>query len=231
MRDPAPSPEGSPSDLATSPKASPPESEDSTASPKASAPESKDSAVSPEASSTEAAFAPHDITDGRKLFEWQSKWAPVAQREILKESGILCSYLVLGAGVFVFQFHPSPTTEAPLSLETFALMAWSGGLLGGTAFGLKWFYHSTAKGLWHLDRRYWRIFSPLVSSILSFFTNLVLYRDAICAADGNGLVLASKVSITSFLAGYFSDAAFAKLAELAKVLFGSTSQLDDKHKS
>jgi hypothetical protein len=173
-------------------------------------------------------FAPHDLADARAPFDWASKWQGPAVQKMRCEAGYLLVCLAVGLFVFGAQFYPRAPGTEPLSLVTFALLAWSAGLIGGTAFGIKWFYHVIAKGLWHMDRRYWRLFCPIISSVLALFANLVLYKDSLTEGGHSGLSLALKLIITGFLAGYFSDNAFAKLAEVAKVLFGTSEKTGAK---
>jgi hypothetical protein len=178
----------------------------------------------PDGSPQDPGFAPQDIADARPPFEWASKWPATAISKMRYEALYLLLCLAFGLFVLAKQFYPQAPGAAPLSLLSFGLLAWSAGLIGGTAFGLKWFYHVIAKGLWHMDRRYWRLFCPIISSVLAFFTNLVLYKDNLTENSQSGISVALKLLTTGFLAGYFSDNAFAKLAEVAKVLFGTAEK-------
>jgi hypothetical protein len=49
-----------------------------------------------------------------------------------------------------------------LNIDFRLLMIFSVGSLGGTTFSIKWLVHSVAKCKWHLDRRYWRFFVPMI---------------------------------------------------------------------
>jgi hypothetical protein len=101
-------------------------------------------------------------------------------------------------------------------------LAWLGGTLGGTLFDAKWLYHSVAKKLWHLDRRLWRLFTPHISGGLAFAVIALVSSGLFrifdhTATNSNALVVG-----LSFLVGYFSDSAIAKLTEIAETLFGTT---------
>jgi hypothetical protein len=173
-------------------------------------------------------FAPHDIADSRAAFDWRSKWDDGAVRKMRSEAAFLLLLILFGAVVLVTRFYPLCPADTALPIRDFAIIAWASGLIGGTSFAIKWFYHVAAKGLWHMDRRYWRLFSPIISSILALFANLIIYRDTLTEPNHSGLSLALKVTTAGFLAGYFSDNAFAKLAEVAKVLFGVTESHGSK---
>jgi hypothetical protein len=63
-----------------------------------------------------------------------------------------------------------------------------------------------------------------VSSVLAVFANLLIYHEGLVQPQASGLPLALKAAVAGFVAGYFSDNAFAKLAEIACVLFGSSNR-------
>jgi hypothetical protein len=168
-------------------------------------------------------FAPHDIGDGRARFEWGSRWPPEAKKHIRLEAVILGTILVASVVAVGWTLATYPNDGSPLSA---LLLSWLTALLGGTSFGIKWLYHSVAKGIWHLDRRLWRFFSPAISSILAVFVVVIVHgseftRQAETAPDLPALL---KISLTAFLAGYFSDNAYAKLAEVAQAVFGTSDK-------
>jgi hypothetical protein len=90
-------------------------------------------------------------------------------------------------------------------------------LLGGIVFGLKFFYHAVAKGLWHQDRRIWRLMSPYLSMSIGLVVGAMI--DASFISTAKPISGAAFVSI-GFLAGYFADRAVAKMGEVASVVFG-----------
>src|SRR5262245_32067745 len=95
-------------------------------------------------------FAPSDITDGRPPFQWRSRWDGTAWRHIIAEAVWLVALLCGGAYVIHAEARTLPSAHPTLELHL--LTAAAAGLLGGTIFGIKWFYHVVAKGLWHIDR-------------------------------------------------------------------------------
>lgn len=169
-------------------------------------------------------FAPGDLTDGRKPWEWRSRWPREARKMMLPERIALGVLLVLGVAGFLVGYDNS-VARAPDSFLWSLLAIWGAGLTGGTSFAVKWFYHVVAKGLWNADRRDWRFFTPFVSSVLASVVTLALLGDSFFAKtieDVRPLVV--KASLCAFLAGYFSDSAYAKLAEISRVIFGVTEK-------
>jgi hypothetical protein len=104
------------------------------------------------------------------------------------------------------------------------VLAFGAGGLGGTLFGLKWLYHSTAKGMWHLDRRPWRLFTPWISSILSIAALALIRSNVITLLNPAPLGFPAGLLGVGFLVGYFSDITVGKLNEVALVLFGTQSE-------
>jgi hypothetical protein len=109
---------------------------------------------------------------------------------------------------------------------TFALYcyAWLGGSLGGTLFDLKWLYHSVGKGLWHVERRLWRILIPHISGGHAFAVIVLISSGIFRIFDATTLSRAPVVVGIGFLVGYFSDSAIGKLNEIANTLFGSSGK-------
>lgn len=85
------------------------------------------------------------------------------------------------------------------------------GLLGGSTFGMKYFYRVVARGFWNEDRVYWRIFSPWIAVALSIVIAAIMIKDVSSS---------SALAITiGFLTGYFSDEAVSKMYDVACILF------------
>ena len=122
--------------------------------------------------------------------------------------------------------HLSDDKYRPLLKYGFA---WTAGTLGGVLFDLKWLYHTVARGLWHLDRRLWRIFTPHISGGLSFFILALVASGGLRIFDSKATDSLALVVGLGFLVGYFSDSAIAKLTEVAETLFG-TIRAKEKHK-
>lgn len=184
--------------------------------------------------SNSSAFGQADPTDGRKPFEWLSKYTdPVAIKKQHAEAiylGILLFLMPLLMMVLWLEFpkywfHLSDQKYAPLLKYGFA---WAAGTLGGVLFDLKWLYHTVARGLWHLDRRLWRVFTPHISGGLSFFVLALISSGALRIFDSKATNSPALIIGLGFLVGYFSDSAIAKLTEVAETLFGTTRS-KEKH--
>lgn len=109
---------------------------------------------------------------------------------------------------------------------TYVFAALSGSL-GGVLFDLKWLYHTVAKGEWHDDRRPWRIFVPFISGGLAF-AMMALISSQVFEVLNRSVVTSHQFAVGfSFLVGYFSDNAIAKLSKLAQSMFGLHPEEED----
>lgn len=184
-------------------------------------------------------FAPRDYTDNREEGDWETKYCKQARKEIRLETAyIVLVFLGYLAIVFVALYWSSGTAPSgevstkivstkssapewmPLTFLGYCC-AWAGGGTGGSLFGLKWMYHCVAKRIWHQDRRLWRILMPHISAALSLFMILIVSSGLLKIFDEGVAVRHAEILGFSFLVGYFSDKALAKLAEVADTLFGS----------
>lgn len=175
-------------------------------------------------------FGQSDPTDGRKRYCWESRYPPKAKSEIRIEACYLASLIALSPILMwvVSQHVPngvwSRLDPAARNNATSYALAWLGGTLGGTLFASKWLYHSVARGWWNLDRRLWRLFTPHISGALAFAILVLIASGLTRILDPRAITSRSVVVGLSFLAGYFSDGAVAKLTELANTLFGSPKE-------
>jgi len=168
-------------------------------------------------------------TDGRGIGEWKSKYPPEAR------IGIRIDALIAG-GIFAFtllaifatwrgtMFSWLAQDCATCSPATFYRYTYFtlGGLLGGSLFGIKYLYKVVARNRWSIDRRLWRIFSPLVSGGLALVI-AVLTDSGILGLTTKQTGGASFLSL-GFISGYFADSALAKMQEIAETIFGSTKR-------
>jgi hypothetical protein len=169
-------------------------------------------------------WAPNAPTDGRLPYQWQSRWPDAARRQMRLEAVAIVLTVLLGLAAVVVAVFAIDVTSPTFSFAGFLLAALGAGMLGGTTFAIKWFYHVVARGMWHLDRRYWRLFVPYASSLLAVVTSLAVLGSDVAVGKDPRLPLVVKTLLVAFLAGYFSDAASAKLADVAKVVFGVTER-------
>jgi hypothetical protein len=179
-------------------------------------------------------FAPLDPLDGRDRGQWRSRFPKDARTKIRNEAiylGLLLAIspllmVLLNAGVLKNLLGMNDDQHQPLL--TYGLAA-LGGLLGGTLFDIKWLYHTVARTIWHEDRIYWRIFTPHISAGLAFAMVALISSGVIRIFDPAATQSKSLVVGVSFLVGYFSDSAVAKLTEIAQTIFGS-SRDREKHR-
>jgi hypothetical protein len=129
----------------------------------------------------------------------------------------------------------SPPTERGLLQQPLhwpqLLHALLGGVLGGTLFSIKWLYHVVAKNLWNIDRRLWRLFTPYLSGALALAFVVLMGSGLLVIFDQKALASVWVCFGLSFLVGYFSDNATAKLSEVARTLFGTTKTPEPPRRS
>jgi hypothetical protein len=172
-----------------------------------------------------------EYTDGRKLWEWQSKFPAEAQNAIRFEARILIAALavtLLSAGLFLglgdasFEFKV-PIGETPPSffISCKLLATFFTGCVGGVTFSIKWLVHTAATGKWHLDRRYWRLLVPCVGGVYALVV-LTLFDAGLFARGNGGAASAATLSpALAFLVGYFSDGVSGLLSNVANAVFGT----------
>src|SRR5262249_13664205 len=92
----------------------------------------------------------------------------------------------------------------------------------------KWLYHVVARKRWHMDRRVWRFCTPLISAGLAFAMVAIVSSGVLRIFDPKAFDSPSMILGFSFLVGYFSDSAAAKMTEIAETLFGPSRE-KEKH--
>ena len=185
------------------------------------------------ASPDPAAFAPANPTDNREPLDWKSKYPVEAWGCIVREGAYLAILLASVPALTLLSWTEAPKHWLGLTDQKYGpvlkySLAWLGGMLGGTMFSLKWLYHSVARQIWHLDRRPWRIFTPHISGGLAFAVVTLVSSGVLRIFDRAATNSKPLVVGLSFLVGYFSDSAIAKLTEIAETLFGA-SRGKEKH--
>lgn len=178
----------------------------------------------------------HINTDERGRYDWKSRWDDDAKKHICIDA-VLVGLFLVGTLVAIFltwrgyAFARLTDGCTGCSRATFNRYAYFllGGQLGGTLFAVKYLYKVVARGYWHLDRRLWRIFTPLIAGGLGLAIGAMI--------DSGILGLTTKVNAGSayfsvgFIAGYFADSALAKMQEVADIVFGSTDRRPHHSKS
>lgn len=170
-------------------------------------------------------------TDGRAPYDWESKYPERARSEIKREAiyiGIVlfisfAFVICIWCGLVDFVGNClKMELEKIASLEGIALY-FASGLLGGTIFGLKYFYRVVARGFWSQDRKYWRIFSPWISACIALVVGCMVISGYINASHSPSPAAGVCVG---FITGYFADEAVGKMSEVATALFGSNRQVE-----
>lgn len=179
-------------------------------------------------------WAPHDYTDGRGKGDWKTQYPPEARKAIHWETAYLCLLFAIYVAAAFYVVHLALEAKQPQGAEivetaqrtaTFLgfVAAWVGGSLGGCSFGIKWMYHCVAKHMWHEDRRLWRLLTPHLSGVVSLFMVFLISSNLLQMFDKDFAARPIGVMAFSFLVGYFSDRAVAKMAEVADTLFGAAT--------
>lgn len=169
---------------------------------------------------------PNVNTDGRQPYEWMSKYPSEARTEMRGEAIYIGS--VLAVSLLGLLLNWCGVISCLLGVEESKIVSFEGillysfsGLLGGTIFGIKYFYRVVARGYWTQDRKYWRIFSPWISACVALVVGCMVVSGYINATKTPSS--ATGVCI-GFIAGYFADEAVGKMSEVAIALFGSNSK-------
>lgn len=171
-------------------------------------------------------FAPEDLTDGRNLLDWKTKYTEKSAKiGITLEAIYLAFLLFIVPALVMLIWLEVPNIIFKLSKEQYNIFSeyfytWLGGTFGGTLFDIKWLYHSVAKQMWHVDRRLWRLFTPHISGALAFVVLLLISSGFFQIFDQAAFMSPSICLVLGFLIGYFSDTAMAKLTEIAETIFG-----------
>ena len=170
-------------------------------------------------------------TDGRKQYDWESKYPECAQKEMKKEAIYIAIILIIAFSLLIFIVGGlidkvgnliGLEAKKTASLEGVIIYFFSG-LFGGTIFGLKYFYRVVSRGYWSQDRKYWRFFSPWISACVAFVVGCMVLSGYINATQTQSF--AAEICV-GFITGYFADEAVGKMSEVATALFGSNSKTD-----
>ena len=176
-----------------------------------------------------------DYTDGRKPWDWKSRYPDDARRGINVEAACLVAYLVvslmassvcLSLGGRVVEFETSglglASGNALLLRVNFGFLSlFFVGWVGGTTFSIKWLIHTAARGMWHRDRRYWRLLTPFLGGVYACVV-LTLFGGGLFGGGPSAVSYASPATTAlAFLVGYFSDGVSGLLSNIANAVFGT----------
>jgi hypothetical protein len=171
---------------------------------------------------------PSDYTDGRPPWDWSSKYPGEARRKMNFEAVVLGVLLLLflacagpclgmaGQQDYLFALHG---VDVHISFRLLAIFF--SGCVGGTTFSIKWLVHSIAKGKWHLDRRYWRFFVPMIGGGYACVVMTLFGAGLLASQAAAQNVSMSSTAALAFLIGYFSDGVSGLLSNIANAVFGT----------
>jgi len=181
-----------------------------------------------------------DYTDERPPGDWESKYPKPARSCINHEACVLAVLLLLTSllsGLFLglsgqtlqvpltwvaCQAESAHNPPVPmLNIDFRLLTIFFVGSLGGTTFSIKWLVHSAAKRKWHLDRRYWRMFVPLIGGVYACVVLALLDGGVIGAQTASQPRPIALTAAFAFLVGYFSDGVSGLLSNIANAVFGT----------
>lgn len=165
------------------------------------------------------------LEDGRKPWDWRSKYRKVARPLIFREAALVLGYFavfLLGSAISA-GVQGQTFTVGPVNIDPKLLLIFFAGGLGGTTFSIKWLMHSVATGKWHLDRIYWRIFVPLVSGVYALVV-LHLFSGGLIGSVHTMPTEIGTVAALAFLVGYFSDGVSGLLTNIANAVFGTVEK-------
>ena len=177
-----------------------------------------------------------EFFDHRRRGQFETRYPPEAWRQIKWEFAYLVLIFLISACALLwigyvcgasspgdrraFWFIGYPRDRAFLLLLTVALS----GTVGGTAFSLKWLYHSVAKWSWNRDRVLWRLIVPFLSGSLALFVSAMITAEVISVFNDDFFRNFYGALAGGFFIGYFSDNVLAALQNLAVKWFGTVDK-------
>ena len=156
-------------------------------------------------------------TDGRKQYDWESKYPECAQKEMKKEAIYIAIILIIAFSLLIFIVGGLIDKVGNLiGLEAKKTASLEGVII-------YFFSGVVSRGYWSQDRKYWRFFSPWISACVAFVVGCMVLSGYINATQTQSF--AAEICV-GFITGYFADEAVGKMSEVATALFGSNSKTD-----
>ena len=167
-----------------------------------------------------------EYTDGRKPWDWESRYPIEARRLMNTEAYTLITMLVvslLGAGICLSLANDTfyiavDTAKVWISFRLLGIFCT--GWVGGVTFSIKWLIHAAAKGKWHRDRRYWRLMVPAIGGVYACVV-MTLFSSGLLSPQAPQISPMASVAALAFLVGYFSDGVSGLLSNVANAVFGT----------
>lgn len=178
-----------------------------------------------------------ELTDGREPGDYETRygwsaWAQIGLEFLFLVSVLgFISYALLTIGALVAADAPADAGSLPFGLkypEDRRFLIWLSlalsGSAGGTAFALKWLYHSVAKWSWNRDRILWRMIVPILSGVFAVFVAFMVAAEIVPFLNSKAFDNFYRALGSGFLLGYFSDNVLAALQNLAIRWFGTVDR-------
>ncbi len=176
---------------------------------------------------------PLALSDGRQPGEIRTRFNLVAWVQIIAELLYLAVWMMACLWVLgTIGYHvaaPDAAVGSPMPFDLAyprdrKFLIWislaTSGCVGGTAFALKWLYHTVAKDIWNVDRLVWRLVVPGLSGVFAVFVAFMVAAGIVPFLNSGAFDHFYRALGTGFLLGYFSDNVLAKLQRLANQWFG-----------
>lgn len=169
----------------------------------------------------------HDYTDGRSVWDWQSRFPVEARKQMTIEAWTLIGMLafaLVGAGACLGLAGQPVKIElgyAKIWINFRLLAIFFTGCVGGVTFSMKWLIHSAAKGKWHVDRRFWRLMVPMIGGVYACVVMTLFGAGLFASAPAEQSGSISTTAALAFLVGYFSDGVSGLLSNVANAVFGT----------
>ena len=178
---------------------------------------------------TQAVYLDYN-TDGRKQYEWETKYPPKIRRLMMKEAMYIAVWFMVACTILILNYFRTFNVIFGIAPErlSFAYYLYfiASGLLGGVVFEMKCLCTVVAKGYWHKDRRLWRMLTPLVSMGTAYIIGAMVGAGLLSVENNSTNAWAIAIG---FFSGYFADEAAGKMKEIALVFFGKTSAQERKN--
>lgn len=185
------------------------------------------------------------LTDGREPGDFKSAYPLSVWVQIATELVYLLFVLIGSVAALIWLarsvlIDPSPQflpwlfgSGSPNATLVLWFVVGLSGACGGSASVLKWLYHTVAKRTWHRDRAVWRFVVPILSSVLSVFTGMMITSGIVPFFSSTSITNPVVGAGFGFFVGLFSDNLLASLQRLAHRIFGTVDlrRHDDNSKN
>jgi hypothetical protein len=180
----------------------------------------------------------NEFTDDRARWVWRSKYPPEATAEIKFEAIVLgcdLAVFVLATGICLglagqpahipmWWTTPDDAKAVSINIDFQLLTVFFAGCVGGATFSIKWLVHAAATGIWHMDRRYWRLLIPWLGGVYACAVLTLFDVGFIGGQVADKPRSIASAAAFAFLIGYFSDGVSGLLSNIAGAVFGTVER-------